>query len=73
MPKTLKQKPQLTPSLEFGAYSTDLMFEVDWNVNRGWYTPKITPYRKIKISPFCGALNYSVSVIENEIDFYLFG
>ncbi len=66
MPESLRNKPELTKDLGFGTYPTDLMLEIDWSLENGWEKPQIGPFRRIQISPFCGALNYAVSCIESK-------
>ena len=46
------------------------MFSVDWDISKGWLKPKIVPFGNVKISPFCGALNYAVSSIESFLALY---
>ena len=40
------------------------MLDVDWEKVNGWGKPRIVPFGNVKISPFCGAINYAVSAIE---------
>ncbi len=38
-----KEKPD-SASLGFGKYFTDYMFVMDYEEERGWHDPRITPY-----------------------------
>lgn len=41
-----KEKPD-SASLGFGKYFTDYMFVMDYEEERGWHDPRITPYEPV--------------------------
>ena len=41
----LKNKPADQSKLGFGKLFTDYMFVMDYDVNKGWYDPRIEPPR----------------------------
>jgi len=61
--KQLKEKPNFQ-NLGFGKYTTDYMFEMDWDEERGWHDAKITPYAPIAMDPSCVALHYAQETFE---------
>jgi hypothetical protein len=38
------------------------MLEIDWDAEKGWSAPKITPYHFLSISPAASALHYGIEV-----------
>jgi branched-chain amino acid aminotransferase len=40
------------------------MLEIDWDVNRGWYSPKIVPYGDLSMSPASTSLHYGIECFE---------
>ncbi|MDQ0255110.1 branched-chain amino acid aminotransferase [Evansella vedderi] len=59
----LKQKPE-PDKLGFGKYFTDHMFVMDYEVDKGWYNPRITPYQPITLDPASMIFHYGQSVFE---------
>ena len=50
---TLKAKPTDETKLGFGKISTDHMFLMDYNIDKGWYDPRIVPYAPFELDPAC--------------------
>ena len=48
---TLKAKPADESKLGFGKISTDHMFLMDYNIDKGWYDPRIVPYAPFELDP----------------------
>lgn len=64
---TKTQKPKAkTPyeELLFGHTFTDHMLEIDWDINKGWHAPKITPYQNLSLSPASTCLQYGIECFE---------
>ena len=59
----LKDKPDFK-ELGFGKYTTDYMFEMEWNEKEGWHDAKIIPYAPIPMDPSCVALHYAQETFE---------
>lgn len=38
------------------------MLEIDWDAEKGWQAPTITPYHYLSISPAASALHYGIEV-----------
>jgi hypothetical protein len=38
------------------------MLEIDWDAEKGWSVPKITPYHFLSISPAASSLHYGIEV-----------
>lgn len=49
--------------LVFGKYFGDHMFEVDWNAETGWDTPRITPFQNLSLHPASSVLHYAIEVL----------
>lgn len=61
--KKLKIKPS-EEALGFGKNTTDYMFIMDYNKEKGWYDPKIVPYSPIPLDPSTCVLHYGQGVFE---------
>jgi hypothetical protein len=48
--------------LKFGKSFSDHMLEIDWDAEKGWSVPKITPYHFLSISPAASSLHYGIEV-----------
>ncbi|MGM9619616.1 MAG: branched-chain amino acid aminotransferase [Oscillospiraceae bacterium] len=59
----LQAKPD-PDTLKFGQSFSDYMFIADYNVEKGWYDPRIVPFGKISLHPASIVLNYAVEVFE---------
>ena len=59
----LQPKPD-PDTLKFGHTFSDYMFRMDYNVEKGWYDPRIIPFSDISLDPASIVLNYSVEVFE---------
>ncbi len=51
-------------SLAFGTIFTDHMFNMDYSVEKGWYNPRIEPYKPIELDPSAMVLHYGQAVFE---------
>jgi len=61
-----KRKPKYTDEtqLGFGQIFTDHMFTMKFHRDRGWYEPKIGPYRPIPMDPASMCLHYAQMIFE---------
>jgi branched-chain amino acid aminotransferase len=60
---TLKDKPE-DSALGFGRKFTDYMFTLEYDIDKGWHSPKILPYGNLPLDPASTVLHYSQSVFE---------
>lgn len=66
---TLREADQVKPrppgtELGFGQYFTDHMFLLDFEVERGWHSPRIVPHGPIALDPAASALQYAQEIFE---------
>lgn len=61
--KQLKTKPD-QEKLGFGTLFTDHMFNMDYNVEKGWHNPRIEPYAPFEMDPSLMVLHYGQGVFE---------
>lgn len=61
--QNLKIKPK-DNELEFGKLFTDHMFVMDYETNKGWYDPRITPYAPFEIDPSSMVFHYGQAIFE---------
>ena len=61
--KSPKQKPQ-GPKIPFGVYTSDHMFLMNYDADRGWHSPRIVPYAPFQIDPACMVLHYAQEIFE---------
>ncbi len=61
-----KEPKKKVPDAElgFGRVFTDHMFIMDWNIDKGWYDPRIVPYGPISMQPCSVVLHYGAEVFE---------
>lgn len=59
-PKALLPKEQLL----FGKTFTDHMLEIEWTLEDGWATPKISPYHTLNLDPATVVFHYSFELFE---------
>ncbi len=59
----LKSKPD-DSKLGFGTTFTDHMFNMDYNLEKGWHNPRIEPYGSIDLDPSTMVLHYGQGVFE---------
>lgn len=69
MELTIKKAETLKPlpdeaSLTFGTVFTDHMFNMDYDIAKGWYNPRIEPYQPIVMDPSTMVLHYGQSIFE---------
>ena len=65
--KTLKGTTNPKPKdseLGFGKLFTDHMFIMNYDVNKGWYDPRIVPYGNLSLDPAAMVLHYNQEVFE---------
>jgi branched-chain amino acid aminotransferase len=60
---TPKSKPDDT-QLGFGSIFTDHMFNMDYDPDRGWHSPRIEPYGPIRLDPSTMFFHYGQGVFE---------
>lgn len=72
------QKPDYSKPVTFGSLHTDHMLEIDWNSEKGWNAPVISPFHNFELDPRNSTLHYAVSLFEglkayrNNDNVYLF-
>jgi branched-chain amino acid aminotransferase len=59
----LKSKPD-DNSLGFGTLFTDYMFNMDYDLQKGWHNPRIEPYGSIVMDPATMFLHYGQGIFE---------
>ncbi len=59
----LKPKPD-DDKLGFGTIFTDHMFNMDYNLEKGWHNARIEPYQKMSLDPSTMVLHYGQAVFE---------
>lgn len=59
----LKSKPD-ADSLGFGTLFTDYMFNMDYDLQKGWHNPRIEPYGSIVMDPATMFLHYGQGIFE---------
>ena len=59
----LKTKPQ-DEDLSFGTVFSDHMFNMDYNPEKKWHSPRIEPYGPFKLDPSTMVLHYGQSIFE---------
>lgn len=63
-PEELKEKPKDESKLGFGDIYTDHMFMVHYEEGRGWFDPRIEPFRDLHLNPAAMALHYGQLIFE---------
>ena len=61
--QNLKVKPDES-ALGFGRYFTDHMFLMDYDIDKGWYDPRIVPYGPIALDPSSTVFHYGAEIFE---------
>jgi len=61
--EALKAKPEIH-SLGFGKYFSDYMFVMDYDINNGWFDPRITPYEPLTLDPAAMVFHYGQAIFE---------
>ncbi len=59
-----KEKPGPDHTYVFGDLTTDHMLEIDWNKEKGWGKPLISPYHNLSINPANSTLHYALECFE---------
>ena len=60
---SLKAKPDID-KVTFGSVYSDYMFAMNYNVDKGWYDPRIVPFQNISLSPAACVFHYGAEVFE---------
>lgn len=60
---TLTENPSPQRTLRQGEH-TDHVLEVDWDMNNGWATPQVHPWRAIEVDPTASVLHYATTCFE---------
>ncbi|QTI67612.1 branched-chain amino acid aminotransferase [Gordonia polyisoprenivorans] len=63
-PVSESQRADILAAPGFGKYFTDNMVMVDYDVDRGWYDAKVTPYGPIALDPSAMVLHYGQEIFE---------
>jgi branched-chain amino acid aminotransferase len=63
-PSRLKAKPTDEAQLGFGDIFTDHFFLMNYESDRGWFDPRIEPYRAITLDPAAMSLHYGQEIFE---------
>jgi branched-chain amino acid aminotransferase len=61
--ESLKTKPDQN-KLSFGIHFSDHMFNMDYNPEKGWHTPRIEPYQPLLLDPATMVLHYGQGIFE---------
>jgi branched-chain amino acid aminotransferase len=72
---TIKKAETIKPIIEtdklgFGQHFTDHMFNMDYNLQKGWHNPRIEPYAPIIADPAMMVFHYAQAVFEGLKAFY---
>ena len=59
-----KAKPADETKLGFGKISSDHMFLMDYDPEKGWYDPRIVPYAPFELDPACVIFHYAQELFE---------
>lgn len=59
-----KQKPLDETKLGFGHIFTDHMFIMDYDIDKGWYDPRIVPFQDLSLSPASMVFHYGQEMFE---------
>ncbi len=63
-PEQLKEKPSDESNLGFGDITTDHMFLLDYETEKGWFDPRIEPYGDLRIDPAAMSIHYGQEIFE---------
>ena len=58
-----KPKP-VGPDIPFGVITTDHLFLMNYEPEKGWHNPRIVPYAPFQIDPACMVLHYAQEIFE---------
>jgi len=63
--KTTKPKPKPDQdNLGFGRYFSDHVFIMEYDAEKGWHSPRITPYEPLQLDPATAAFHYGQAIFE---------
>ncbi|KNA91934.1 branched-chain amino acid aminotransferase [Gordonia sp. w5E2] len=63
-PVSESRRAEILSAPGFGKYFTDNMVLVDYDIDRGWHSAKVTPYGPIALDPSAMVLHYGQEVFE---------
>lgn len=63
-PGMARQKPADESKLGFGIYFSNHMFILDFEIKRGWHSPRIVPYAPFILDPAAVVLHYGQEVFD---------
>ena len=69
-PDRLKPKPTDESKLGFGSIFTDHMFLMEYEDGKGWFNPRIEPYRALDLDPAALGIHYAQVVFEGLKAYY---
>lgn len=58
-----KEKPA-GPDIPFGVFTTDHMFLMNYDTEKGWHDGRIVPYAPFQMDPACMVLHYAQEIFE---------
>lgn len=62
---TTNHKPKpVGPDIPFGVITTDHLFLMNYEPEKGWHNPRIVPYAPFQIDPACMVLHYAQEIFE---------
>lgn len=61
---SFKQKPQDESKMGFGKLFTDYMFEMDYNLDKGWHDARVVPYHNFSFDPSTSVFHYGQEIFE---------
>jgi branched-chain amino acid aminotransferase len=63
-PAQMKPKPPADAPLKFGHQYADHMAEIEWTLEGGWETPRISPMHNLSLHPGAKGLHYAIQLFE---------
>lgn len=69
-PEQLKPKPMDESKLGFGLIFSDHFFLMNYEKGKGWFNPRIEPYRNLQIDPAAMGLHYGQEIFEGLKAYY---
>lgn len=62
--KTPKEIPGEDNPLKFGTIFTDHMFIMDYDIDKGWFDPRVIPYQSLNLAPSAMVFHYGQEMFE---------
>ena len=63
-PDKARQKPADESTLAFGIHFSNHMFILDYEAQKGWHNPRVSPYGPFMLDPAAVVLHYAQEVFE---------